>query len=96
MTAIVYKQATSPYLIALCPKRREYEHLGGDTFSCLEVYTLSWLRTYTSFQRKLHQCLVDRYEAKCSGAFSKLDDDKYIFKKLIGHIISAGKYLCQE
>ena len=34
--------------------------------------------------------VVDRYESKCKGAFSELEDDDYVFKKLIGHIIAAG------
>jgi hypothetical protein len=42
-------------------------------------------------QRKLHQLVVDRYYEKCDGAFSKLEDDQYVFRKLTGHIISAGK-----
>lgn len=42
------------------------------------------------FQRELQELVVERYRNKCEGAFSELENDGYVFKHLIGHIIASG------
>ncbi len=43
-------------------------------------------------QTRLHQLVVKRYGDKCNGSYAKLQDDKYVFQKLMTHLASAGYY----
>lgn len=45
-------------------------------------------------KQDLHRCMVERYQKKCGGAFWNLEDDKYVFTKLICHVVCAGMYVC--
>ena len=41
---------------------------------------------------ELHALVVKRYGDKCDGAYPKLEDDRYVYQKLMGHLAAAGNY----
>jgi len=35
---------------------------------------------------------VTRYGDKCNGHYHKLEDDHYVYTKLLSHLVAAGNY----